>query len=276
MPSIKLSLIVFRDDARAIDAGNVEKLAESMGEIGLVNPVYVRPRGDGYEVCAGHHRVEAARKLGWDDIAAIIGGSDDLEAELVMIDENLCRAELSPVDRAHYTERRKVIYLERHPETGHGGERDQASRQLGDLPSDTENVLRFTKETAKKTGRSERAVQRDAERGEKIAADVLRKIKGTHLDNGVYLDALKKLGHDEQRKKIEHDLNTERKRRERQKRKPILAPEPIADEDVEEQQFAALMTAWNKASAPVRQRFREEIDTPVMDSGDIPNFLRRA
>lgn len=58
-------------------------------------------------------------------------------------------------------------------------------------------------------------------------------------------------------------------------KKKTAAPQ-LTDEDVAEKQFAALMSAWNKASASVRQRFREEIDTPVMDSGDIPTFLRRA
>lgn len=272
MPSIKLSSIVFRNDTRAIDPGNVEKLAESMKEIGLVSPVYVRPNGDGYEVCAGHHRVEAARSLGWESIVAIVGSSDDLEAELVMIDENLCRAELSPADRAHYTARRKAIYLEKHPETAEhvaGAVAKHAAENFSAAPS-------FAADTAAKTGATERIVRLHAERGEKVAADVLRRVKGTHLDNGVYLDALKKLGHDDQRAKVEHDLKSDRKRRERQRRKPVVVAEQLPDEDVEERQFAALMSAWNKASPAVRQRFREEIDTPVMDSGDIPSFLRRA
>ena len=47
---------------------------------------------------------------------------------------------------------------------------------------------RFTKDTAKRTGRSERVVQLDAERGEKIAADVLERIKDTHLGTASCLD----------------------------------------------------------------------------------------
>lgn len=277
MPSIKIASIQLRPDARKVDTKTVASLAESMGSIGLLNPVSVRKIDGGHELCAGHHRLEAAKTLGWEDIAAVVVAFDDLDAELVMIDENLCRAELSPSDRAHYTARRKAIYLERHPETGHG-----ANLVPGVAKSATPtNTASFAEETAKKTGESERVVRLHAERGEKVASDVLRKVKGTHLDNGVYLDALKKLSHDDQRTKVELDLTSERKRRARQKRKivSVTTPEQLSDDDAEEKQFSALMNAWNKASPSVRQRFREEIDTPIMDAGqsdDIPSFLIRA
>jgi hypothetical protein len=85
-----------------------------------------------------------------------------------MIDENLCRAELSAADRARYTARRKAIYLEKHPETKRGVAGAEAKHGRA-----TENFS-FAAETAKKTGTSERIVHLHAERGEKIAADVLR------------------------------------------------------------------------------------------------------
>ncbi len=92
-----------------------------------------------------------------------------------MIDENLRRAELSPADRAAQTARRKAIYEELHPETRHGG--DRASRQVGDLV-ETE---RFTAETAAATGRAERSIQRDAERGEKVSEEALNLVRGTAI-----------------------------------------------------------------------------------------------
>lgn len=80
-----------------------------------------------------------------------------------MIDENLIRAELSPALRAGQTARRKAIYEELHPETRNGINQHSSLRQDGE-PS-----ARFTVETAEATGRSERAVQRDAERGASIS-----------------------------------------------------------------------------------------------------------
>jgi ParB family chromosome partitioning protein len=48
----------------------------------------------------------------------------------------------------------------------------------------------FTVDTAAKTGQSERAVQRDAERGAKIDSDVLDLITGTHLNSSSYMDSI--------------------------------------------------------------------------------------
>lgn len=72
--------------------------------------------------------------------------------------ENLCRAELSPAERAKQTARRKAIYLELHPETGHGKS----------SPNKDDNLSSFAGATAEATGRDKRSVQRDAERGEKV------------------------------------------------------------------------------------------------------------
>lgn len=275
---IPLSDIRIRDDSRPLDAGTVAMLAESMKELGLLNPVSVRERDGAYELCAGHHRTEAGRTLGWSDIEATVLAADDLDAELAMIDENLCRAELSASDRASYTARRKAIYEEKHPDTGHGT--PGVSRQVGDTRErGDDNVVRFTADTAGKTGKSERAVQRDAERGEKVADDVMRRLRHTHLDNGVYLDALKGLGHQEQRDKVERDLSAEQKRQVRRK-KARVADEPLSEDEARETWLASGVTWWNKGSLEWREQFLARIDTPVMDAGKddglgIPAFLRR-
>jgi ParB family transcriptional regulator, chromosome partitioning protein len=63
-------------------------------------------------------------------------------------------------ERALFTAKRKEAYEALHPETRHGAVgRGGKSRQLGDSSSD-----RFAADTAEKTGRSERDIQRDAQR----------------------------------------------------------------------------------------------------------------
>lgn len=71
-------------------------------------------------VVAGHHRTEAARRLGWETIAANVldDATSDLAIELIEIDENLCRAELTPAQRAIAIKRRKQIWEALHPESG--------------------------------------------------------------------------------------------------------------------------------------------------------------
>lgn len=175
------------------DAAKVEALKESFLILGQRQPISVTPRPDSprFLLSAGLHRVAATRAIEWTHIWAFIDQSDDdLDAELWEIDENLCRAELTPSDRALFTFRRKEIFLMRNPETAHGGDRT-ASRQIGDLKD--ENGRRFSSATALATGQSERTIQRDAERGEKISEQALRMLRGTAADKGVVLDRLKGL-----------------------------------------------------------------------------------
>jgi hypothetical protein len=97
-------------------------------------------------------------------------------AVIAECDENLCGTNLSAVERALFTARRKEAYEALHPETKRGGNQGDdgkftPSRQVGD-------TARFTADTARKTGQSERKVQRDAGRGERIEPDVRAKEAG--------------------------------------------------------------------------------------------------
>lgn len=265
---LPIDQIDMRADARSIDEVAVSALVESIGTVGLINPIRVRSVAGRWEVIAGAHRLAACKSLGLIEIESIIVDDDDLHAELAMIDENLCRAELSPADRAKQMARRKAIYLQLHPETGHGA--PGVSRQVGDTRERSE-AERFTENTAKATGQSERAVQRDAQRGQAIVPAVLDLITGTPLDTGVYLDKLRKARSADQMAMAKRDLATARQQeRDRMKggiarRFVKIADDPLTDEEAAEKQYAALVSAWNKAGEEARQRFRELIDTPVMD-----------
>lgn len=213
MADLPIGKVVHRADARAIDQNTVSGLAESIAAVGLINPIRVRVAEDGWEVIAGVHRLEACRSLGLAEIAAEVVEADDLHAELAMIDENLCRAELSPADRARQTARRKAIYLELNPETEQGGNYQSGQFVQTEKPS-------FAADTAKNTGKDERTVRRDAERGEKVIEEVIDLIRGTSLDTGTYLDKLKKLTPNEQVKAATRDLafaNQRERQAERQK-----------------------------------------------------------
>ncbi len=188
-----------RKDARPLNDAILPSLCDSIEEIGVVNPIRVRRDGDGYEVIAGAHRFAACDLIGLRQVPCIIVDDDDLHAELAMIDENLMRAELSASERASSTARRKAIYLELHPETAHGG--DRKSDQVDNL-----STRSFSAETAKATGKDERTIRRDAERGEKVVPEAMNKIAGTKLDTGAYLDRIKNLPPDEQVKAVERDV----------------------------------------------------------------------
>jgi Pyruvate/2-oxoacid:ferredoxin oxidoreductase gamma subunit len=262
--AIPIDRIVNRPDARAVDAEAVQRLVDSVAKVGLINPIRVRASGDKWEVIAGAHRLEAHKHLGLAEIEAIVVADDDLHAELAMIDENLCRAELSPSDRARQTARRKAIYLELHPETAEhvagGVAKNSAADNLSAAPS-------FAAATAAVTGADERTVRRDAERGEKVIPEALDLVRGTKLDTGTYLDKLKMLTPNDQVSAVRRDLAL-LQRQQRDSLRPVsmkVAEIPLDDEAAKEKQVAALMAAWNKASAEAREEFLSRIETPVFD-----------
>ncbi|MHB2265684.1 ParB N-terminal domain-containing protein [Aliihoeflea sp. PC F10.4] len=207
---ISLKDIRRRPDAREINRENVEGIKASIQEVGLLSPVIVRhAAGSTFELIAGNHRFMAVQELGEPDILALdLADLDDLKAELAMIDENLRRADPSPAERSAQVARRKAIYEELHPEARHGGDRSEPNRKSCDLKSQSENsdVERFTVNTAAATGRSERAVQLDAERGEKVIPEALNMVRGTKLDTGAYLDKLKRLPPNDQVHAVKRDL----------------------------------------------------------------------
>ncbi len=219
-------------NARALNDDALAALADSIGEVGLINPIRIRRVTDanghidwegGYEVTAGAHRFAACDALGWREIACILVPDDDLCAELAMIDENLCRAELSPVDRAQQTARRKAIYLELHPETALHIAGAHASNAAQGNATDNLSIASFASSTAAATGKDERSVRRDAERGEKVCEAALEMVRGTALDTGTYLDKIKRIEPDQQVATVRRDLDMEREKQLRPKAVAVRA-----------------------------------------------------
>ncbi len=221
---IQIDKITTFDRVRQADRKQVEALAESINEVGLLNPVTVAPDGEGYALIAGMHRLEAARLLGWTEIPATVLALDQHRRVIAECDENLCAPSLTPAERAEFTRRRKAAYEALHPETTHGG--DRKSDQVANLATRSE-APRFTADTAAATGQSERAVQRDAERGEKVSDEALAMIKGTRLDTGRYLDSIKNLSAEDQVARVEADLAPPSEAVEKRDTPPAEPAEPI-------------------------------------------------
>jgi ParB family transcriptional regulator, chromosome partitioning protein len=82
----------------------VDDLAASIAEYGLLQPIVVRRQGDGYEVVAGHRRLAAVRSLGWTDVPAVVRDEAEDRAYLLTLIENLQRQDLSPREEARALE----------------------------------------------------------------------------------------------------------------------------------------------------------------------------
>jgi ParB family chromosome partitioning protein len=78
----------------------IAELADSLRAHGLLQPVVVRRRGAAYELIAGHRRLEAAKLLGWTEIAAMVRDESDDQAYILTLVENLQREDLTPKEEA--------------------------------------------------------------------------------------------------------------------------------------------------------------------------------
>ena len=87
---------------RRFDESALDALAESLRTSGLVQPVVVRPLGDGgYELIAGERRWQAAKRAGIDRIPALVRDAADRERLELALVENVVREDLNPMELAH-------------------------------------------------------------------------------------------------------------------------------------------------------------------------------
>jgi ParB family chromosome partitioning protein len=76
-------------------------LASSIRSQGVLQPIVVRPRSEGgYEIIAGERRWRAARAAGTATLPAVVRETDDRDALLLGLVENVARESLSPVEEA--------------------------------------------------------------------------------------------------------------------------------------------------------------------------------
>jgi ParB family chromosome partitioning protein len=82
------------------DEEQLNELTESIREVGILQPVLVRPVGDEYELIAGERRWRAARRLGIGRMPALVRESDDVAALEQALVENVHRADLNALEEA--------------------------------------------------------------------------------------------------------------------------------------------------------------------------------
>lgn len=214
---VDLLKLVASEQPRPLVTESVDKLANSIRDVGLIQPITVKQRTvlsgglsvPGYQIVAGHHRVAACRALGWAEIDAIvIEAGEHLQAELIEIDENLCRSELTNSQRAKAVKRRKEIWEALHPvrqrfdsvfdalgtvegPMTEAEEREQVEPVIPPVAKHGHAQEKsFAAATADASGMTKQAINRHLARAEALGDD-LDKVTGTSLDKGVELDALK-------------------------------------------------------------------------------------
>lgn len=118
------------------DEDEIRSLADSIAQVGLIQPILVRLSGDYYEVVAGERRLRACRELGCEAISAVVVDVDPGEQQVMAMVENIHRRDLSPVEEAWGL--RDIL-----DRTGWG--QSELARRLGRSQASVANKLRLLK-----------------------------------------------------------------------------------------------------------------------------------
>lgn len=249
---------------RPIDPDYATFLAASFEGKGVLTPIVVTPRGDGFKLAEGGHRHAAMGLLGWTDLVVgehvRIEEMDEFDRRLREIDENLIRNDLNPLDRALFLAERRKVYEERNKVHGHGGDRKSQkfaeegksqTLRLGFAP-------RFTTDVADKVGLSERAVQLALHIAEKLDPVAIAKLRGTKIErNQQALLALCDLPADKQiaaaRTIAEGEAKTVSEAR------VAIGVDKAPSTDPQPRILSLLLDAWSKASRTTKANFLAEI-----------------
>ena len=85
---------------RHFNEDSLEELAQSLKRHGLIQPILVRPHGQGYQIVAGERRWRAAQRAQLHQVKAIIRDLSDEETLEIALIENIQRQDLNPIEEA--------------------------------------------------------------------------------------------------------------------------------------------------------------------------------
>ena len=108
---IPISKIKILNRMRKTDENNIEDLMQSILEVGILHPVALARRGDGYLLLSGLHRLKAMQRLSRDTIPASVREDDDLTNQLVECVENLVRKNNNAIEEANAIVLREQILI---------------------------------------------------------------------------------------------------------------------------------------------------------------------
>lgn len=235
---VSIDVIEISPSHRRANPATVASLAESMGRIGLMQPIQIyAPDDQTALLVSGRHRLEAARSLGWEEIDAFLVDGDKIDLRLREISENLHRAELTVQERSEQIaewadlceQKAKVSQLVT-PLGGHQPKESGVRKAAKELGLGAMDVSR-AKQIASITPEAKAAA-------EKVGID----------DNQSKLLAVAK---EEPAKQVAKVIE--------------LAANPLNHFETKEQWLSQIMRIWNKGSKEWREEFLSRIDSALMD-----------
>lgn len=181
---------------------DVSELEKSIQTVGLIAPLVISPDN---VILAGARRFQALLNLGYVEAPVMIVDKGELERELVSIDENLVRKDLSKIEIEGHLRRAKEIYQALNPHEDEAPapvemseEEEEIEKKKVVLPAE-----KFLNIVAEKTGLSPKQIHEAINRDEMAANDVKEARKNGELSLS-QTNEIVKLKKDEQEKSLSH------------------------------------------------------------------------
>ena len=128
---------------KVIGDSQMIELQDSIKKYGVLNPLIVRPKIEGYyEIISGHRRKYAAEKLGYKKIPVIIRMLQDDEAVVIMVDSNLQREQITPSEKA-YAYKMKYDAMKHQGSKGEKYTADMVGEAAGDSGRTVQRYIRL-------------------------------------------------------------------------------------------------------------------------------------
>ena len=119
---------------REFSEAELAELAASIREHGVLQPIVVRPEGEGFQVIAGERRLRACQHVGLATVPAIVRDADDTQMLELALVENIQRTDLNPMELA----RAYLAYMQRLDLT-----QEEVAERLGKSRSGVANMIRL-------------------------------------------------------------------------------------------------------------------------------------
>jgi ParB family transcriptional regulator, chromosome partitioning protein len=135
-----------------IDDERIEELADSIKKVGVLQPVVVRPYGEGYQIIAGERRWRAAKQAGLEKVPVRVMSATETESLELALIENLQRQDLNAIEEARGYRRLLTEYQMTQSELADKVSKSRSAvtntLRLLDLPDEVQSLISNGKLTA--------------------------------------------------------------------------------------------------------------------------------
>ncbi|WP_107495295.1 ParB N-terminal domain-containing protein [Thalassobius sp. I31.1] len=261
---LEIDRIEATERLRPVSEAGVESLIASINELGVIkDAIHVRKKGRGDKevlvLMAGAHRLEAAKRLGWEKIPARIWADvNDNWAQIMEIDDNLAGADLSALELSVFLAERKRVYERIYPDAKHGAHGGRGGKR------NEKDIMSFSKSVAEKREMSTKHISRFVAIGNALSPhDIAQLTSSEHPIKMKDLMALAKISAPIVRADVVGKLASGAVRSvadaladlEPGESKP--APDPI------DEAYQKLLTLWKRSPMPAKRRFVDDLETEL-------------